>query len=406
MYAKVKYAAVALCLLLGYSSCSNEEVIADNEIVRNGIQLRVSGVSENIRQYSELYAFNGQAPNLDYFNHMPLNIERTPEYLKMDMLVGKWNFVLVGCNEMDIRPHLISPQFTSAKSDMPMWVTQPSGGLLPDVPEIRTALINGVTIVKDQSHETAAVLDRNVAKVRLVLKDGVGFKLGGGHTFSLINVPTSLSWSGGLYPNKTNPTTTNIPMTKAVTFHESVSLAGHQQSDTIDFIIPAHKSLSVGDISTHKISVGVKLITAGGTDYINEVEIPIVPQDNKILEVSLIAKGGIEVKVDVRDWSTVYYSNNIDMYTMTPSGNSGYVATYAMNMKQERNWWVTLEDPINFEFVEESVTFGQKTVSPVNIQVRRKTAGAALSTKLNLFISGLDGSKEQYDITGLRILIP
>lgn len=406
MHAKVKYAVLAFSLLLSYSSCSNEEVIADNEIVKNGIQLRGAGVSENIRQYSELYAFNGQSPNLDYFNHMPLNIERTSEYLKMDMLVGKWNFVLVGCNEMDIRSLLKAPQFTFAKSDMPMWVTQPSGGLLPDVPEIRTALIDGVTIVKDQSHEATAVLDRNVAKVRLVLKDGVGFKLGGGHTFSLINVPTSLSWSGGLYPNKTNPTTTSSPMTKAATFHESEDQAGHQQSDTIDFIIPAHKSLSVGDISTHKISVGVKLITAGGTDYINEVEIPIVPQDNKILEISLIAKGGIEVKVDVKDWATVYSTNNIDLYTMTLSGNSGYVATYTMNMKQERNWWVTLEDPTNFEFVDESVTFGQKTVSPVNIQVRRKTAGAALSTKLNLFISGLDGSKEQYDITGLTILIP
>ncbi len=406
MYTKVKYAVLILSLLLGISSCSNEEVIADTEIVRNGLQLRVAGVSENIRQYTDIYAFNGQAPNLDYFNHMPLNIERTSEYLKMDMLVGKWNFVLVGCNEMDIRSRLIAPQFAAIKSDMPMWVTQPSGGLLPDVPEIRTAMINGLTIVKDQSHEATAVLDRNVAKVRVVLKDGVGFKLGGGHTFSLINVPTSLSWSGGLYPNKTNPTTTSIPMKKEVTFHESEDQSGHQQSDTIDFIIPAHKSQSVGDISTHKISVGVSLITAGGTDYINEVEIPIVPQDNKILEISLIAKGGIEVKVDVKDWATVYSTNNIDLYTMTLAGNSGYVATYAMNMKQERNWWVTLEDPINFEFVDENIISGQKTASPVNIMVRRKTAGAALSTKLNLFIAGLDGSKEQYDIAGLTILTP
>lgn len=406
MYIDVKYAILIVGILLGCSSCSNEEIVSDNEIVKNGIRLRFAGVSENIRQYTEVYAFNGQTPNLDYFNHKPLNIERTSEALKMDMFVGKWNLFLVGCNEMDIRPHLIAPQFISEKSNMPMWVTQPSGGLLPDVPEIRTALIDGLTIVRDQSHDATAVLERNVAKVRVVLKDGVGFKVGGGHTFSLLNVPTSLSWSGGLYPNKTNPTTTTVPMTKPVTFYESSVLPGHQQSDTIDFIIPAHKSLSAGDLSTHPISVGVKLITAGSTEYINDVVIPIIPENNKIMVINLIAKGGIEVKVDVKDWETVSSSNNIDLYTMTLAGNSGYVATYAMNMKQERNWWVTLEDTTNFEFVDDNVTSGQKTSSPVNIQVRRKTPGVALSTKLNLFISGLDGSKEQYDITGLILLIP
>jgi len=87
MYAKVKYGALALVMLFTYSSCSNELTISvdDNKVVKEAIQLRVEGTSENIRKYTELYAFNGQGTNLDYFYHKPLNIERTPEHLKMDM---------------------------------------------------------------------------------------------------------------------------------------------------------------------------------------------------------------------------------------------------------------------------------------------------------------------------------
>ncbi|WP_165043584.1 FimB/Mfa2 family fimbrial subunit [Dysgonomonas sp. ZJ709] len=407
MYIKIKHFLSILALLIVCFSCGNDELAPDSRAVEvpetgtKGLQINLFNVSDNIRDYSEVYVFNGEDPNTNFFHHKILNnnIERTSESLKMTTAVGKWNFVLVACSEMDIRSRLTPPTASFIRSNTPMWVTQPSGGILPDVPEIRVATINGITITEDTYETAEAILERNVAKVRVVLADGVGFKTGAG-TVSLKNVPTSLSWDGSLFPNKNTPTV-GVPMTKTFAISNSPSISGHQVSDTIDFIIPAHKSTSASDFSTHLITVQVNLKTAGSTDFIKEVVVPIPPKNNKILLVSLTAKGGVEVKVDVKDWATVVSNEDVDMYAMSQISTTATMATFSMNMKQERNWWVTLEDTNNFEFVDESKTFGQKTISPATIQVRRKTSGVALSTKVNLFISGLDGLKEQYVVNNL-----
>jgi len=402
MYTKIKYIVSIVILLSACYACNNEGDEVVGEIVPDGLELRFGVVSDNIRNYTDIYVFNGQAPNEDYFNHKVLNVIREDDLLKMDMLVGKWNFVLVGCSDMDIRSKLISPAIAipQARPGLPMWRTIPSGGLLPDVPEIRTGLKDGYTIVQDGTHKTEVSLDRNVAKVRVVLADGVGFKTGAGHTFSLKNVPTTLAWNGSLYPLRDSPEVASAPMTKAVSFSDSET-QGHQKSDTIDFIIPAHRSTSLTDISTHKITFAVDFITAGGTHFIKEIEVPTAPKNNVIMLLNVTAKGGVEVKVDIKEWATVYSSNSLDMYTLESVSNTGTLATFSMNMKQERNWWVTLEDADNFEFVDGNATFGQLTTLPMDIQVRRKTAGVAMSTKLNLYISGFDGLREQYDIANL-----
>ncbi|MDR2955395.1 MAG: FimB/Mfa2 family fimbrial subunit [Prevotella sp.] len=402
MYTDTKHIVLMLLLLFLSYSCANEDNGMSEEIVPEGLQLKFGDVSDNIRNYTDIYVFNGQDPKINHFNYKVLNVERSGNNLKMDMKVGMWNLVLVGCNEIDIRSKLISPvRYPSIKRDeLPMWRTTPENNILPDVPEIRTALLDGVEILHNQDKDTQASLDRNVAKVRVVLADGVGFQIGAGHTFSLKNVPTTLAWDGSLYP-KDAPETTSYAMTKAVSFSASEDIQGHQKSDTIDFIIPAHRSSSPEDISTHRITLGVNFITAGGQNFVRDIEIQTVPKTNKILLLNLTAKGGVEVKVDVKDWVTVYSSNSLDMYTIERISNTSTMATYRMNMKQERNWWVTLEDTDNFEFVDESRTFGQLTASPVDIQVIRRTAGGALSTKLNLHISGFDGLREQYDITDL-----
>lgn len=404
MYTNIKYIVSIFILCLISYACSNEEneAISEDEVVRNGLQLKFGEVSDNIRNYTDIYVFNGEGAKANFYKYKIYDVARVGNNLKMDVLAGKWNIVLVGCNELDIRQKLIQPAVPTPKErkDLPMWQTVNVGNNLPDVPEIRTALINGIQIVKDQNHNAQASLERNVAKVRVVLADGVGFKIGGGHTVSLKNVPTTLAWDGSLYPGRDIPTITSYPMTKSATFSAS-TIQGHQKSDTIDFIIPAHRSTSPTDISTHKITLGVDFITAGGVSFKKDVVLQTVPKNNKILLVNVTAKGGVEVAIDIKDWETVVSTNNLDMYSLTSDSNTGTIATFKMNMKQERNWWVTLEDPVNFEFVDGSSSFGQLTTTPVNIQVKRKTAGAAMSTKLNLYISGFDNLREQYNVTNL-----
>lgn len=401
---RTKYTFGLFALLFSLFSCNSEQVIDDTSaIVASSAQVRVLLSTEDASVgYPEIYVFNGQLPKLDFYHHQILDMVRTPEYLKMKMPQGVWNAVIVSCNESNIHSQITKPEFNTSKSDMPMWVTQPAGGLLPEVPQIRTALVDGLVIDEDRIQNASAILERNVAKVRVVLKDGVGFRTEGAHTFSLKNVPTSLSWDGSLYPNKSNPTTSVHPMTKSVRLFSSQQ-EGHQRSDTIDFIIPAHKSLSVADTTIHKLTLGMKLMTLGATTFEKEVTIATVPKNNKVLLLNLTAKGGVEVAVEVAEWTTVSTTETTEMYKMSLLSADSKTAKYAMTMIQERNWWVTLADTDNFEFTETSRTFGQQTYTPASIEIRRKTSGQPLSTTLNLHIDGLQGLVEKYNVADLTL---
>lgn len=400
MAARVKYIISVFFFSFLCFSCSDENQGNSEEPFSSALYLRVDTISSDIGTNTDVYVFNAQGANVDYFHHKVLNMERFPGYMKMNIPSGTWNFVLVGCVESDIRSNLTYPAFSAAKSKLLMWQTLPENGVLPDVPEIRTSLIGNLTINTNEMHSVSASLERNVAKVRVVLGDGVGFAAGARHTVSLKDVPTCLSWSGGLYPDKDNPIVSNVPMTKTITFSES-QVRGHMLSDTVDFIIPAHKQASSADISTHKIKLAVNFEKLSGYLFSKEVEIQTVPKSNCILLLTLTATGGIDVKVDIQDWKTVSSNPDLQLFDFSSIGNTGNLATYCMDMKQERNWWVTLDDTENFEFVDDVVTLGQFTASPVNIEVRRKTGGAAMSTKLNLFVSGFDGLYQQYDVVNL-----
>lgn len=126
------------------------------------------------------------------------------------------------------------------------------------------------------------------------------------------------------------------------------------------------------------------------------------PKDNTILLLCLTANGAVTLSTTIKDWSKVVSSDVFDIYTMYQTENDGIVATFSMNMLQDRNWRVALEDTYNFEFAENSTLSGQYTDGPVHIRVKRKTSGEALSTMLNLYISGFDDLYEQYSVSDLH----
>lgn len=385
-----------------FYSCNNHDMLDNSESdsipsQRYEVLLKSSNALED---YSEVYVFNGQTPRLDFFHHQVLEILKTSGFLKMKMPEGKWNAVIVGCNESNIKDKIQKPSFVASKAAMPMWVTQPINGLLPEVPEIRTALINGLTIEANSNKEINASLERNVAKVRVVLKDGIGFKVDGTHAFLLKKVPTTLAWDGSLFPNKKEPATSNVAMKKEVRFYAS-SVQGHQKSDIVDFIIPAHKSLNAADTTTHKLVLGLEFTTAGSTLFKKDIIVQTVPKNNQILLLNVTAKGGVEVSVDVQEWKTVTSTDSPSFYEMSLLNSDSKVVIFQMKMLQERNWWLSLEDKENFEFENAYVAFGQITESPVTIKVRRKTAGGARSTKLNLFVEGILDPIETFTINNL-----
>lgn len=388
-------------LLFVCISCSQDENFAStdtNEVVSDGLQLKLQNVSDYIKNYTDIYVFNGGSTKTNYYHHTALNVERSDSVLKTDMPIGTWNLTLVGCREENIRSSLISPATSNpvVRKKLPMWrtIADPTG-VLPDVPEIRTAVIDGVSIVQNGMTNVSASLDRNVAKVRVVVNDAVGFQEGGGHSFSLKDVPTTLSWDGSLYPDKDNPEVSSYPMTKSFKLKDA-DASGHLCSDTVDFIIPAHKSTTTADTTTHKIRLAVNLLMTGGTILSREFEVQHTPKDNRILLLNLTANGSVTLTTSVKDWSRVISSNVFDMYTMYLVSNDGTTATFSMNMQQDRTWRVALEDSYNFEFDDSSTISGGYTDEPVYIKVKRKTAGEALSTVLNLYVSGFDNLYEQY----------
>ncbi|MCC8152848.1 MAG: hypothetical protein LIP01_00695, partial [Tannerellaceae bacterium] len=194
----MKYLGLLLLLCIVFA-CSQDDSKGsfDDNYKQQLVRFDVRSISDNLKNNIDVYVFNGAAGvDYDYFNHKVLNIERTEDSLKMRMPVGEWNLVLVGCSESDIRSSLTAPTILNDKSSIVMWETKPQGGYLPDVPEIRTALIDGVEILENQTTEKSALLERNVAKVRVVVVESYGLDnttSGVEHYVTLNDVPTALA---------------------------------------------------------------------------------------------------------------------------------------------------------------------------------------------------------------------
>lgn len=404
-FSKIRYIILIFILAFLYCSCDDSSGWSGESSSSRELLLSFDAVSRSsaVSDNTDVYVFNSS----NLFHHKVLNVVRTSESMTMNMPAGTWNLVFVGCLEQDIRQQLISPNTSAERPNLPMWRTTSKGdGTFPDAPEIRTALIDNLSITANTNQTATASLERNVAKIRVILDDGVGFAIGSDNTVSLKEVPTALSWDGSLYPNKDNPAVGSMS-DKQITLVSFTDKPGHVKSESpVEFIIPAHKSKSSGDVSTHKMKLAVKFKTlSSGTYFSKIVEVQTIPQCNQIVELHLTAKGGIEIEVKVAEWEIVRSDYNPELYTFTQGTKTGTLATYTMNMKQERNWWVSLENDKDFEFVDGTAAFGQFTSSPATIQVRRKAGGTTtgnLSTKLMLYISGL-GLCGEYNLTNLAL---
>lgn len=356
-----------------------------------------SGLMSNMR----LFLFDGDDrnnANSQFYKEL-FNTSYSDDKITVSMESGLWNIALVSCEYGTLNP-LVAPIRGFAPRDLLMWKTVPVDGVLPDTPDIRTDLLDGVHIAANASLKKHASLDRHVGMVRVCLTDGVGFNTGSGHVVYLKNVPTSLSWGGSLYPNKTTPDHSgNISMNGSLTFVNTGN--GRQKSsDMVDFIVPAHKSTEENDTTTHKLVLGVKFNTISNTLFEKEITINRVPRDNKIVQVNLSAKGGVEVATEIVDWNLENSTISPDLYTMQADGydSSSGEWVYRITMHQERNWWVALAgaDSDCFEFVDTTASSGQQGVTTIRVKHRNPSSGCRAT--LSLYISGYAHAVESWEI--------
>lgn len=262
----------------------------------------------NVIDNTQVYLFDGDGTDTGQFRLKVPEITYGADRLVMPVAAGKWDVMLVSANT-NVNDKLIQPVRGQARSTK-MWETKASGGVLPSIPELRTAYLAGQQVLANQANTASetALLARNAALIKVVIDDAGGLDVNGVHTLKVTNVPTTLNWEGKLYPDKNNPAVSTHPMIGTFSIYDSPTQNEHQYSDTLSFIIPAHKgndylSASPTDTTTSHLKLSVDLACKGGVRFQKEdVVIPRVPRMNGTLLVHLFVGGKLDVSTEVLDW--------------------------------------------------------------------------------------------------------
>lgn len=299
---------MGLLLFLAFA-CTDDRESPGGTNGNPSLVFRMTRASADIINNTQVYLFDGDGATAGQFRQKVPDVTYAADRLTMPVAAGTWDITLVSADG-DVNSGLIQPVRGQARSSLKMWETRSVGGSLPSMPELRTAYITGQQVIAGQDNVASetALLSRNVALVKVVIADAGGLDINGTHTMKLTNVPTTLNWEGGLYPNKNNPTVSAEPMTGTFTIHNNTAMAGHQYSDTLRFIVPAHKGTDYlnalpTDTTTSHLKLSVDLASEGGTRFEKtDVVIPRVPRVNGILLVRIFLGGKLDVSTEILNW--------------------------------------------------------------------------------------------------------
>lgn len=299
---------MGLLLFLAFA-CTDDRESPGGTNGNPSLVFRMTRTSADIINNTQVYLFDGDGAAAGQFRQKVPDVAYAADRLTMPVAAGTWDITLVSADR-DINSELVQPVRGQGRSSLKMWETRSVGGSLPSMPELRTAYITGQQVIAGQDNVASetALLSRNVALVKVVIADAGGLDINGTHTMKLSNVPTTLNWEGGLYPNKNNPTVSAEPMTGTFTIHNNTAMAGHQYSDTLRFIVPAHKGTDYlnalpTDTTTSHLKLSVDLASEGGTRFEKtDVVIPRVPRVNGILLVRIFLGGKLDVSTEILNW--------------------------------------------------------------------------------------------------------
>ncbi|MBK5719721.1 FimB/Mfa2 family fimbrial subunit [Dysgonomonas sp. Marseille-P4677] len=317
------FSVFVICiLLLLFSACDSDKIAdvdMDEPSESNVTMVFKAGTNSLFMENTSIYVFT----NTDKFVEKKLNVNVTDNKLSTYMPVGTWNLALLTCDE-SLAGKIILPPYAGASS-CPMWktgFTDHTEEFLSQAPaELRYDSLLNTVITENMQTRKQATLNRNVAKIQVILKKYTGFDEIdlGKNDFAfvdLLEVPTTLNWRGEYYPNKTNPDNSgNKPIREYFNF-KSKLVGGVEElvADTIDYIIPAHRGSDAFathhiDTTTHKLKLQISM-PLKGTSYFGKTRTPIeisyVPKINRIIQLTVTFRGEpdtyLDVKVGVKDW--------------------------------------------------------------------------------------------------------
>lgn len=269
-----------------------------------------------------IYMFDGEGVGRGQFERKLLQVDR--EFIEEDdeykltasnVPAGKWDMALVTTPDNGGLGFISEPVHGHMRDESVMFRLMPQGGVLPQAPELYTGRVDGQTILPNVTNTAPhTTLSRNVAWVKVVIKDPKGFSVTGpgvAHKLTLGNIPTTLNWEGQLLPSPEEPTVSGPATGMTGEFTITNIDQYSQKCDTLYFMVPAHRGTNLETAVGHRMTVSVDLKMPSGDDYQRTgVEIPVAPKANEILVLTLIpTKARLDVQFAVTPWN--YKQNDI-----------------------------------------------------------------------------------------------
>ncbi|EGK01245.1 FimB/Mfa2 family fimbrial subunit [Dysgonomonas gadei] len=312
LFAKAFGLFVTFALIALLSGCDGDKIVGEEEPLETNITMTLkSGTDPVFLNNALIYVFT----NTDKFVEKKLNVVRNDNKLSTYMPVGISNLVLLTCNT-DIAGTVTLPPYGGANT-YPMWktgFTTSANEFLAQTPaELRYASLPNTVITENMKTEKQATMNRNVAKIQVILKDYTGFdQIHTGRNdyafVDLLDVPTTLDWTGGYYPGKDNPDHSgDIPVREYFNFNAQL------KADTVNFIVPAHRGADAFetqhiDTTTHKLRLRTSM-PLKGQSYFGKtpIEISFVPKINRIIQLIVTFRGepetNLSINITVKDWA-------------------------------------------------------------------------------------------------------
>lgn len=316
---KTQYRSLSALLALAFGSlvvsCDRSGDLTENAAAQNNhLSIQTRAMNPQVMADMQVHTFyRGGASDKNFKRTLP--ITRQGDVVKSPIEVGDWSVAMVSA---PTDAGVIAPVAGVASEAMPMYVYNPAYnapfGRSENAAEIFTSFLPLPTVTADQTViVNDAKIARNVAMVKLVIKKATkNFQpTHGNNVIKLDKVPSTINYAGGLMPNKNNPTTLAAPLTSQLTLKNSEAFPDYLCSDTVTFIIPAHKGVDflgtppLTDVTTMKMDITVELERIGGSQFTKTKEIPIVAQCNQILLVHITVDDGMEFEPSVLPWNRV-----------------------------------------------------------------------------------------------------
>lgn len=285
-------------ILINLSSC-NEDNVQQSRTSDFSLQMQL--IPQELINNMHLYVFDNPGK---CFVRKQLNIDRVENKLITIMEEGNWNLVLFSC-ENNIIDKVTLPGVGGSIKDYPMWKTplNSTGEFLEQTPEIRYATIFPATILANQKNTESVVLNRNVAKVQVILKEYSGFDSVTGNNVlayaELLEVPTTIMWDGRLSADPAD--ISDKPLREYFQFNNE------NIADTLNFIVPAHRDDELSETFTHKLKLKLSMPLGGNAFHgKTPVDISFIPKPNTIIRLFVTFRGepdtSLDIKVSVKEW--------------------------------------------------------------------------------------------------------